>query len=499
MRGVSGRSRGRATARGGAVLAAVLMAGMIPGAQASDGSRDVDAELTYSCDFPAGPQQVKVRVSATVPDEGRPDEAVQLTGVGAELTLPGESLAGLTGAGTASVEAETRLTVDVTQDGHSAEAVWAGATENPVSVPDEGDITLAVSGDVPSVTASASGELVFTAGELTALLTARKADGTPVEPPAPELVCSPEADQDLVLGKVAIGGDGEEPVPWPSASSETPDPGGTERDEAAPRVGTEDGAPAAADAPECVGDREDPFNLVAYITGYANVTKLKGASKFPLACAQIHQGPQGLVLPGNSPDGKLHLVQDSTAVVEYLGRPQLPPATSTFLTFGFMPTTAIMEMTQRPPGLDADGKQITNVHSDLTLDGANSFGHTIISMQFSLRLHDVKVNGVPMDVGPNCRTAKDFSLSLRGEVVSGPGGFTGYTLAGGGPLKGSVVLPPFSGCGVGEDLDSLFTASISGEPGYVKQMQGAPCAPFTYDQALCTEDRQPRKIPTAER
>lgn len=498
MRGVSGRSRGRATARGGAVLAAVLMAGMIPGAQASDGSREIDTELTYSCEFPAGAQQVKVRISATVPEEGRADEAVQLTGVSTELTLPAESLAGPTGAWTSSVEAETRLTVGVTQGGHSAEAVWAGATENPVAVPDAGELTLAAPGEVPSVTAGTSGDLTFTAGKLTVLLTAPKTDATQPEPSTVQLACTPESDQDLTLAAVRVAEGEEGPAaPWPSETEGNKGSDGVDidRDDAAPRVGPEKSSPAG-EVPPCRGDKDNPFSLVAYVTGYANVAKLRSATQFPVACTQIEQGATKLQFI----DGHLHLLQDSTALLDYRGKPQLPPATGTFLTFGFMPTTATMEMTQIPPAIGTDGKPVPNIHSDATILGpGNSVSTTSISMNLTLRLSDVKVNGVPLDVGGNCRTERPFALALRGDMLLKDGVQTGYTLVTGGPLKGEVTLPPFTGCGVDEDLDSLFTASISGVPGYVKQMQGAPCAAASYDPALCTEERQPVKIPKPER
>jgi hypothetical protein len=72
----------------------------------------------------------------------------------------------------------------------------------------------------------------------------------------------------------------------------------------------------------------------------------------------------------------------------------------------------------------------------------------------------------------------------------------------GGELTGSVTLPPFSGCGADEDLDNLFTASLSGVPGYVKQVQGAPCAPSQHtpgDGGVCTDALEPVDVPEARR
>ncbi|MCM2410442.1 hypothetical protein [Streptomyces sp. RKAG290] len=132
-----------------------------------------------------------------------------------------------------------------------------------------------------------------------------------------------------------------------------------------------------------------------------------------------------------------------------------------------------------------------------------STGVTTINLDLMLRLRDVKVNGVPLDVGDNCRSSKPFTLSLEGKMRAQNGVTEGYTLATGGALTGSVTLPPFSGCGAAEDLDRLFTASLSGVPGYVKQVQGFPCVaslhtPGTEDSG-CTDAYEPVDIPKPTR
>ncbi|WUW20303.1 hypothetical protein OG521_05670 [Streptomyces sp. NBC_01463] len=498
-RGATGRSRGHLAARGGAVLAAVLMAGMIPGAQASAGDREVQAELTYGCDFPSGSQQVAVRVSATVPEKGKVDRPLQLTDVSTELTVSGEALADLSDGGAAGYTVETELSVNVAQGDRSAVATWAGTVEDPVAVPESGDLTFSSTGDVPTVTAGASGDLTFTAAKLTARLTPPKPDSASVEPLAVQLTCVPAPDQDLTLASVPVGGEPQGPSPEPSESQEgkasTAD--GTRSAGATPEVGnTPKASRQDGDAPRCVGDEEDQFSLNAYATGYANVAKLKSATLFPVACTQIHQGATVLKFQ----DGHLHVLQDSTALLDYQGKTQLPPASGTFLTFGFTPTTATMEMTQIPPEAGPDGKPLPNIHSDLTiLSPGNSVGTTTIDLMLQLRLYDVEVNGVPLDVGPNCRTSKPFALPLQGKMVLKDGVQTGYTLVTGGVLVGKVTLPPFSGCGVGEDLDDLFTASISGVPGAVKQVQAAPCAAAQHDPNVCTPEGQPVQVPKPQR
>ncbi|MFE3517881.1 DUF6801 domain-containing protein [Streptomyces sp. NPDC059166] len=507
----------RRTARGAAVATAVLLGGMIPGAQASSGLQEVDLELAYTCDLPeggppkgdlpeGGPPEgglpVKVGVTAKLPASARPGQAIQPEDVVLEATLPEGAIPASTGSPVASVSAETRLGIDVSQEGRRARAEWVGTTSGSVPVPAEGGLPLTTTGTVPYVKPGASGDLAFDAGALSVELALKTADGMPAEPPGLSLGCTLDPDQETGLAKLEIGdgdGDGEGASAPPASPSSGKRPA---RDGSVPEVGTRAERTDRPDAPPCVGDVGNDLNLNAYVTGYANVTKLKGASRIPLACTQIEQGPTRVDL---SEPGFTHIYQDSTALLDYEGKPQLPPVSSTFLTFGFMPTTATLEMTQIPAGVDADGTPDYNVSSHLVVDWTDfsNTGTTTINLELMLRLRDVEVNGVPLDVGDNCRTSKPFPLTLVGRMTAKDGVTTGYTLVTGGVLEGSVTLPSFSGCGAGEDLDSLFTASLSGVPGYVKQVQGAPCAAAQHvpgtENSVCTDAYEPIDVPVAIR
>ncbi|MFC8229657.1 DUF6801 domain-containing protein [Streptomyces sp. NPDC057287] len=489
----------RRTVRGAAVAAAVLLGGMVPGARAASGVQEIDLELAYTCDLPEGEQPVKVRITGELPESAEPGQAVQPEGVSLEATLPAGAISLPDGSTAARVSAELKLAVDVSQRDQHAQAEWIGTTAESVPVPQEGALALTTSGTVPYMKPEGSGDLVLAAGALSVELTLETAQGIPAEPPAVSLNCSADPDQPTELARTDVGGDGESSSAPPA--SEPAGSGATDGG-AVPEVGARAKQPAAPDAAPCVGDVNDDLNLNAYVTGYANVTKLRGATKFPLACTQVSQGPTRVDL---SEPGFTHIYQDSTAVLDYQGKPQLPPASGTFLTFGFMPTTATLEMTQVPPGVDAEGTPDYNVKSHLIVDWSDftNTGLTTIDLDLMLRLRDVKVNGVPLDVGDNCRTSKPFTLSLEGRMTAKDGVTTGYTLATGGVLTGSVTLPPFSGCGAGEDLDSLFTASLSGVPGYVKQVQGAPCAAQQHvpgsEGSVCTDAYEPVDVPVAVR
>lgn len=489
----------RRTARGAAVATAVLLGGMIPGAQAASGVQEIDAELAYTCDFPEGDQPVKVRLAVTVPESAQAGQTIQPEGMALDLTLPEAASAALAESGAASVSAEAQLSVDVVQDGRQARAEWIGTAAEAAPVPEAGELTLSTAGSVPYIRPGAPGDLEFKASGLALELAVKKADGTPAEPPALSVQCVVDADQETTLATVGVDGDTGDtgtPTPEPSASDQWP--GDEEQTRpGAPEVGKRAKESASEAAPPCVGD---PFNvegrdMVAYVAGYANVTKLDGATKFPPACARIHtyDGENWFEFP------YVHAVLNAAIVLDYKGKPQLPPTTGTFLTFGFMPTTATLEMTQIPPKPNSpeDRNVVSHGITDL-LNGGFTKTTTSVDMDFVLRLHDVKVNGVALDVGDSCRTERPFRLSLTGLGTWDPEkGNEGYTVITGGELTGSVNIPPFEGCGVGEDLDSLFTASLSGSPGFVKQVQGAPCVPST--GSACTPEYEPQDVPKATR
>ncbi|MFE7132174.1 DUF6801 domain-containing protein [Streptomyces sp. NPDC057638] len=555
-------ARSRTTVRGAVAGVAVLVAGVIPGARAADTERTATAELAYACALPAGKSgggatgdatvRAAVRITATVPTGARVGEPVQPEDVTTALTFTDAARAALTallGDGVTDVGGATRLTVGLAQEEHTATAEWEGTVAPSVPVPATGELTLTASGLVPTVTAGSSGTLALSAGALAVDLSARveapptgqpsppgEPDGPaapsasapaaastpsadpgpaptsaptgPADPAAGEprllaLSCAPGKGQDTALATIAIQGD-EDTSPSPGPSEPTTGPGDP-GDPDAP--GDPDGldvsppgragaARAAARPPTCVGNAANPLALAAYVTGYSNVSKLGAAAEVPVACTQLVDVWKKLQ---PKPDG-LHLLQHATGELDYRGEPVMPPARATFLTYGFMPTTATMEIRQTGP---------MTVDSDILL--AKYTGETLIRVPLTIRLYDVEVNGTPLEVGPNCRTSGPLysadpdpaqtrrHVVMKG-VLKGPG--DGYQLVTGGILTGAVTIPPFTGCGVGgEDLDPILSSAVSGPGNYIKQVQGAPCAPGVPepDPLYCTPDRQPVKVPKPER
>ncbi|MCX4775547.1 DUF6801 domain-containing protein [Streptomyces sp. NBC_01264] len=532
----------RVRARGAAIAAFVALAPLIPSAAAAVGPQEISAELPYDCALSSGPQRVAVRVTATFPGRATVGKAIRPTGVTTTVELPAGAVADLTALKATTVVPETRLTLDVAQRGAKAQALWRGTgAAKPVAVPAEGSLRLGTTGEAPAVTAVANGDLTFTATDLGVDLALGTADGAPATPASLSLSCTlaKDADGHGLLATVPVVPATSTPVPTPSptpsgspspsdsaapgsgrptapasptvsgspkgpSAPRTPTEGAKGRTGPAPKVGNAGSSAARPPAPPCVKKNPTDKSLNAYITGYANVRKLNGASLIPVSCVQIEQGDPEIAFP---PDGTLHLLQKSDAYLDYQGRKQTPPFKATFLTFGFTPTTATMILEQAGP---------MTVASDVLLVFPDNIAETYVRAPLVLRVLDVEVNGTRLDVGPSCRTQTPLSspepdpatypgphlvMLGKGQLINGTDA-TGYVLTSGGPLTGEVTIPAFTGCGAGgEDLDRLLTASISGPGNHIKQIQGQTCAVAVEvpTDGQCTEDRQPYVVPRPER
>lgn len=191
-----------------------------------------------------------------------------------------------------------------------------------------------------------------------------------------------------------------------------------------------------------------------YMAGYANVDKLDGASvlndpaRDPVltnVAYQVAQDTHPQRGAGFRTQGEFRFTGPLRS-------------RATFLTFGFMPTTATLVLTQQADG-ELDG-----------FDAIQDPGLEITATTtMTLRLEDVVVDGAPLDVGRRCRGRAPIEISLAGAAPE-------YTnIAQGGPLRGEIDIPRFTGCGVGEDLDPLFDATVSASGNHIKIIQGPIC------------------------
>ncbi len=479
----------RRTARIATVGALALMTGFMPGVGAASDTQAAEAEVAYTCDSPSGSVPVKVKVEAELPittDIGTP---IQVGGVDLSFALPRSALSDLPGIDSALVSGSARVVTEVSQRGEATSVPWQGLEIAEAPVPAAGDLAFRATGDVPTITPRSSGDIGFALGHLDVGLAFRAVDGTTTAPSPVALSCAIDPDQSAELAAVNVPPPGGNSSPAPGAAPAAPEPS---RSTPGGSDGTKVPKDTAAtlgkvDLPEGCSVMAGPFPQVpkpahGYMAGYSNVNKLAEAMMF--------RDPAKLVLNLNTsvsflkcPTGvKSWLTTDGT--LDHNGKPQMPPAKATFLTFGFMPTTAKVELTLEgrvdigtlgDSAPDPETKQYKEMTTAVAL--------------LRIRLYDVDVNGQPLDVGANCRSVRPMELRLVGKGSTGTNGPVGYTVMTGGPLTGYSDVPPFTGCGATEDLDSLFTASVSGKGNFTKMMQSPLCVEGV--PANCPEPKKP--------
>jgi hypothetical protein len=431
-----------------AVLAAAVLAtggaGIAADASGASSARTAHFDLGYACAFPAGAVQVTVAITASFPASAAAGQPIQPITAQLSVRLPGPAVAELAFGNARSVSVAAALTV--IQGSHGTSVLdrwrWPAASGGAWRLPDSGPMTVSTPAAVQAGTAPTAGPVGFTASQL--VLTFYPAD------------TGAKVARQAAMGVSCV------PASW-SASARLGSVPVTGTARARPK------APRRLKAPKGCADIPvygTGVPACAYITGFADVAKLIGAALLQ---------PRPPARPGlvNVAFAEEHafkpneLIEYSTARLYYKGNAELPPVTATFLAFRFIPVTATLHIIEVPL------IRIVSVSQD------NSLPYRITvtaTTKVSIRVSNVNVNGLPLNVGADCRTSSLVTLVLvgRGENAIPP---TGYTVETGGPLSGFITVPPFIGCGVTENLDPLLTGSISGRGNFVKQTQGKLCGP----------------------
>lgn len=226
-----------------------------------------------------------------------------------------------------------------------------------------------------------------------------------------------------------------------------------------------------------------PSPQCAYVDGFADAFKLKGAMivndpyHHP-AIADVNSGIRKVL---DFP--KQYVELDSLIAVH------LPPSKATFLTYGFMPTTADVDF-------------VSKGFFTVVQSGDDFFNQPILTTiggYQDLRLRNVKVNGTPLDVGPNCHTVVPIDVVLKGrkDEQTGHGdGKPDYDIQDGGPLTDQdLTIPPLTGCeSHGENYNALLSAAISGPHNELNLVQGRICDPLNAPE-LCRPEIQIPPLP----
>jgi hypothetical protein len=490
----------------------LVVTGLAAGAASASGShptalQTATVSLTYQCRFPSGSRPVTVGVTAGIPAVAMTGKPIQPTGVSLTMTLPPAAVAGLASLNASTVRAATRLAVSASEGPRGVSLVWPGITKHPVPRPAHRSLALTTTGIVPSVTAMSPGEVALAAAGLSITFTAGKG-AIPAPGPARTASPAPPASGPTTSGPTAGG-------PTAGGQAAGPTPGG-------PTSGGTDQGPfqvtcnlaagqhaalgtvlvtgparraarhAAVTTGKCPKLPEGglkfnprfplppvikapgtqvisfPAQACAFTAGYADARKLNGAAFLSPALTNVELTLREVV---NFKPNVNYADLDNVAQLDFHGLQEFPPSTATFLTFGFVPTTATIVLLEHGTiNIFAIGPAIPGSCKP------NKFQDCIIRATVSSRLSvkivpgSVNVNGVPLDVGSDCGTPA-FDAVLQGTSASNPA----YSVEGGGPLTGLVTIPKFRNCGVGENLDPIFNAAISGPQNFNLLTQGAVC------------------------
>ena len=467
----------RGVTRTAAITAVMAVTGVVAaGSAPANGQQVVKPRLDYTCTFSSGLRetgmQAGVQVAATFPEAGTVGQPIEATGTGLTMTLPHTAIASLAKLHAVTIAAAARLNTKVAENGASASNPWSALTTAVTPVPAAGTLVLSASGAVPPVTVHAPGQVTFTATDLSVLLTPRTASGSATSPPNLLLDCNLDSGQQATLATV--------PVAMP-ASGPAPRQPGVSGHGAPISIGHVRNAGKAncppypkngyalnkhfklpSYPPGSTIIYPTPQQACAYIEGFADVSKLGEAALIGPGLSNLSNGLRVVEKMYTHPTSVY--LQDNTAGQLYY-KPcatckainGLPPAHATFLTFGFMPTTATLQITE----VGTLNIAAVALHTELT--------YTRIWSLVSIRVSNVLVNGVPLNVGSDCHTQTPFKLVLTGKPP--------YELQLGGVIAGTATIPPFTGCGVGENLDQIFTASVSGPGNYTQLTQGNLCTP----------------------
>lgn len=471
---------GLAVAAGALVSASDVLAAPTPAAVQA-----VHAHLAYRCRFPAGPGPAGVTVTATLPSAALAGQPIELTGLRTTVTFPRSAVARLRKDGVTAVTARDVLTATVANNANAVTALWPGRVRKPVPVPATDRLHLTFSGTVPPVTAHKPGTLTLTASGLSLALALRRANAAQANQPVQTVTCTLTPGQDTKLATVAV-----------TAAPARP---GSGRHAKRPAPATGGGIPKGCGKRFIHGGIKNPLLGCAYLIGYADVHKLNeaalvgpavnGTAPAALLNVDTYGTDTSLV------HGTLHLFNCTAVKLDYHQQLEFPPARSTFLTFGFAPVTAVLHLAEatwpHPPkenprcykGVLGNFKPVhltSPLISVFTDTNTNvQLGEPILNTgttYLSIRVSRVAVNGVPLNVGPNCGVPGPVRAVLIGHGIDVPKA-EGYTVVGGGPLTGTVTIPNFTHCGVGENLDPLLSASISGPANFQLMTQGVLCVP----------------------
>jgi hypothetical protein len=465
--------RERITVAAALVLAAGLVAAVasITAASGAGGSHQVRVDVNYSCRFPSAIYQVSAVVAATFPASAASGTPIQPAGLHVTITLPKQAVAYLRGLSAASVAATGSLAVTERADGTPQQAVWQLGTSAADAVPASGGLTLDTTGTAPPAEASAAGTVTYAAGGLDLSLTPHTGGSAATSPASVAASCRSASKASAQLASVSVTATGASASPSASSSAQLPAGSPTQKTAAKTKF------------PKGCGDIKIHgvgTAVCGYIAGYSDVKKLYGATLLGPVLVNLDFAYRHVI-------GKRNLVAYSTGWIynqQDDGKHVFPPVRATFLGFGFVPVTATLSLQEVGPIRIVSVSGITAPPYPIAVTAKT---------RVAISVSHVSVNGVPLKVGAGCRAAYSPKLTLNGH---GTNTFPprGYTVPTGGPLSGTLTIPPFVHCGLTQNLDPLLTGSISGPGNFAIMTQGKLCGPADPKNWTC-----PPPVPKRQR
>jgi hypothetical protein len=466
----------RAAALAAMLAASGMAASAASGAASASRPQATAVRLVYACRFPSGLRHTAVQISATFPASGAAGRPIQAAGVTLAVTLPPAGVTDLVKRHATAARASAELTLGVAQNGKSATVSWPGLAVPQTTVPRAGSMRLDASGAVPPLIVRGPGNVTVTAGGLLLTLTLRTANGAstasgpspspspapgrPVVPPEVRIGCTPVAGQGATLAAVPVAGAPGQVAASPQQTAAHPPDcpkqpsGGYKQNKRFPLPKPPAGSTKITPAlePGC-----------AYTGGYADVLKLNSAGLVQPGVVNLDASVTVWFNPHYN-YAQLDNYGQLSGQFSYDGRPEFPPSRTTFLAFGFMPVSATLHL------IEIGTLNAVAIGPYYPCRPSKCPTVTTVSSYLYIRVSNVAINGVPLNAGADCGTAP-FDAIVTGINTSKPP----YTVNGGGPVTGTIDIPAFTSCGVGEDLNPVFTASISGPYNASLLTQGPVC------------------------
>jgi hypothetical protein len=276
------------------------------------------------------------------------------------------------------------------------------------AIPATGDIAVRATGEVPRFVMNAVGVTEFALSGPTLALASGETAATNDGTPATRISCPLDAGQNTVLGAAAA-------IPAASGKSATNALG--------------------ADPPP-IGPPVAVLSIVKVVTK-AEVVRL---------------GAKTTTKPTMLLNGLVSIYGVNEDALIAVGGVKVPPTQVTFLGFGFVPVTATAEFLPV-----AEGASLIPFSAIVTNGNATSH------IEVNARLSNVEINGVPLDVGPHCRTESPVKIDVEGPYDPFGIGTLSTDPNSPDPKYRGFVLPGFTGCGTTEPLSKIFTGMSSGD------------------------------------